>query len=106
MSGGQHRRAMVSARVDRTAARSWFGCRCWVSPPARHERQLLLTTVEAAFATASGIGVGDQVTLDGRPYDVVGVAVTAAMAPYPEVTCVASPGCVSGAAPEELCIYR
>jgi predicted lysophospholipase L1 biosynthesis ABC-type transport system permease subunit len=39
--------------------------------------------VEAAFANALDVRVGDPVTLDGRSFEVVGVAVTAAMPPYP-----------------------
>lgn len=37
--------------------------------------------VEATFADALGIGEGDPVTLNGRSFPVVGVAVTAAVAP-------------------------
>jgi len=44
--------------------------------------------VEAAFADALGVGAGDPITLDGRSFEVVGVAVTAAAAPYPELTCL------------------
>ena len=58
--------------------------------------------VEAAFAKALDVRVGDPVTLDGRSFDVVGVAVTAAMPPYPESSCWSPQGCVSGATPEEL----
>jgi ABC-type lipoprotein release transport system permease subunit len=58
--------------------------------------------VEAAFANALDVRVGDPVTLDGRSFDVVGVAVTAAMPPYPAASCFVPPGCVSGATPEEL----
>ena len=58
--------------------------------------------VEAAFANALDARVGDPVTLDGRSFDVVGVAVTAAMPPYPEASCIVPPGCASGATPEEL----
>jgi ABC-type lipoprotein release transport system permease subunit len=58
--------------------------------------------VEAAFANALDVRVGDPVTLDGRSFDVVGVAVTAAMPPYPAASCFVTPGCVSGATPEEL----
>jgi ABC-type lipoprotein release transport system permease subunit len=57
--------------------------------------------VEAAFADALGIGAGDSITLTGldresgepvasrnaRSYQVLGVAVTAAIPPYPEVPC-------------------
>ncbi|GAA0385534.1 hypothetical protein GCM10009530_40580 [Microbispora corallina] len=53
--------------------------------------------VEAAFATALGVRVGDPVTLDGRSFRVVGVAVTAAMAPYPGTSCLVAVGCMSGA---------
>jgi putative ABC transport system permease protein len=39
--------------------------------------------VERSFADALGVRVGEQVTLDGRPFRVTGIAVTAANAPYP-----------------------
>jgi ABC-type lipoprotein release transport system permease subunit len=58
--------------------------------------------VEAAFANALDVRVGDPVTLDGRSLEVVGVAVTAAMPPYPAASCIVPPGCVSGATPKEL----
>ncbi|GAA1297062.1 hypothetical protein Psi02_13810 [Planotetraspora silvatica] len=58
--------------------------------------------VEAAFADALDVRVGDPVTLDGRSFEVVGVAVTAAMPPYPGSSCIVSVGCASGATPEEL----
>jgi ABC-type lipoprotein release transport system permease subunit len=58
--------------------------------------------VEAAFASALDVRVGDPVTLDGRSFEVVGVAVTAAMPPYPAASCFVPQGCVSGATPEEL----
>jgi putative ABC transport system permease protein len=41
--------------------------------------------LERTFAEALGARVGDQVTLNGRPYTVVGIAVTAASAPYPNM---------------------
>jgi ABC-type lipoprotein release transport system permease subunit len=43
--------------------------------------------VEAAFADALGVGAGDQITLNGRSLRIVGVAVTAAAAPYPDTPC-------------------
>jgi len=58
--------------------------------------------VEAAFAGALGVRVGDPVTLDGRSFEIVGVAVTAAMPPYPAASCIVPPGCMSGAAPDDL----
>ncbi|WUH99895.1 ABC transporter permease [Spirillospora sp. NBC_00431] len=57
--------------------------------------------LEASFAKAFDVGVGDSVTLGGRPFKVVGVAVTAASAPYPATTCVVAPGCVNGAVPSD-----
>jgi ABC-type lipoprotein release transport system permease subunit len=58
--------------------------------------------VEAAFANALDVRVGDPVTLDGRSFEVVGVAVTAAMPPYPEASCMVPVGCISRATPEDL----
>jgi hypothetical protein len=45
--------------------------------------------IEAAFAAALGVETDDRVSLNGRSFRVVGVAVTAATAPYPEVSCFA-----------------
>jgi ABC-type lipoprotein release transport system permease subunit len=56
--------------------------------------------VEAAFANALDVRVGDPVTLDGRSFEVVGVAVTAAMPPYPTTSCLFP--CIVGAIPDEL----
>jgi ABC-type lipoprotein release transport system permease subunit len=39
--------------------------------------------IEAAFADALGVGTGDRITLNSRSFEVVGVAVTAAVPPYP-----------------------
>ncbi|MEV4395017.1 FtsX-like permease family protein [Nonomuraea sp. NPDC049607] len=47
----------------------------WVSPGG--------TVLERGFATALGVGVGDRVTIAGRSYPVVGIAVTAATSIYP-----------------------
>ncbi|HUA41613.1 MAG TPA: FtsX-like permease family protein [Streptosporangiaceae bacterium] len=41
--------------------------------------------LERTFAEAIDARVGDRVTVDGRPYTVVGIAVTAASAPYPNM---------------------
>ena len=41
--------------------------------------------LERTFAEALGANVGDRVTLDGHPYTVAGIAVTAASAPYPNM---------------------
>jgi putative ABC transport system permease protein len=50
--------------------------------------------LERTFAEALGAGVGDQVTLDGRPYQVVGIAVTAAGLPYPNMCYYPGGNCV------------
>jgi ABC-type lipoprotein release transport system permease subunit len=42
--------------------------------------------IEAAFADALGLSAGDQITLNGRSFQVVGVAVTAAAPPYPTMS--------------------
>jgi len=41
--------------------------------------------VERAFADALGVGVGDRIRLDGRPFRVVGLAVTAAVPVFSQV---------------------
>jgi ABC-type antimicrobial peptide transport system permease subunit len=51
--------------------------------------------LEAAFANALGVRVGDPAILDGRSFQVVGIAVTAAMPPYPQSSCILP--CVVGA---------
>jgi len=57
--------------------------------------------LEAAFANALEVRVGDPIALDGRSFEVVGVAVTAAMAPYPGASCIVAVGCVHGAVPDD-----
>ncbi|MGI5488876.1 FtsX-like permease family protein [Microtetraspora malaysiensis] len=57
--------------------------------------------LEAAFADSLDVGVSDSVTLGGRSFKVVGVAVTAAMPPYPGASCIVSAGCINGAIPED-----
>ena len=41
--------------------------------------------LERTFADALGVGAGDRVTLNDRPFRVAGIAVTAASLPYPNV---------------------
>ena len=57
--------------------------------------------LEAAFANAIGVRVGDTLTLEGRSFTVVGEAVTAAMAPYPGSSCLVEPGCLHGAVTDD-----
>src|SRR5262249_18049500 len=55
----------------------------------------------AAFANTLDVRTGDPVTLDGRSFKVVGVAVTAAMPPYPGGSCLVAVGCIRGAIPAD-----
>lgn len=57
--------------------------------------------LEAAFANSLDVGVGDSVTLAGESFTVAGVAVTAAMPPYPGASCLVRAGCVNGAIPTD-----
>jgi putative ABC transport system permease protein len=57
--------------------------------------------VEAAFADALDVGVGDEVTLDGRSFPVVGVATTAA-ASYTDVCFGTMCGPLFGREPADL----
>jgi putative ABC transport system permease protein len=57
--------------------------------------------VEAAFANALGLRVGDPVTVGGQSFTVVGEAVTAAMPPYPGSSCLVNRGCGRGLDPDE-----
>ncbi|MFF4772894.1 FtsX-like permease family protein [Microtetraspora fusca] len=57
--------------------------------------------LEAAFADSLDVGVGDSITLGSRSFNVVGVAVTAAMPPYPGASCIVSVGCINGAIPDD-----
>jgi putative ABC transport system permease protein len=41
--------------------------------------------LERTFATALNVSVGDRVTLNGKPFQVVGIAVTAALPTYPNI---------------------
>ena len=50
--------------------------------------------VERSFAQAGNIEVGQTITLNGRPFRVDGIAVTAAFSPYPQTGCLA--GCAFG----------
>jgi len=49
--------------------------------------------LERTFAAALGVGAGDQVTLNGRRFRVTGIAVTAAMPPYPNLCYSPGGGC-------------
>ena len=57
----------------------------WVQPDG--------VVVEAGFAGALGLHVGDRVNLGGTNFDVVGVAVSAAVPAYPNA-CAQGEGCI------------
>jgi ABC-type lipoprotein release transport system permease subunit len=50
--------------------------------------------LERTFAEALGVSVGDRVTLNGRAFRVVGIAVTAAGLPYPNLCYYPGGGCI------------
>jgi putative ABC transport system permease protein len=58
----------------------------WVRPSG--------VVIERTFAEALGVGVGDRVTLNGRPFTVAGIGVTTASPPYPNLCYYLGGGCV------------
>jgi putative ABC transport system permease protein len=52
--------------------------------------------LERTFAAGLGVGAGDRITLNGRPFTVAGIAVTAASAPYPNLCYYSGGGCRAG----------
>ena len=52
--------------------------------------------LERAFAAGLGVGAGDRITLNGQPFTVTGIAVTAASAPYPDLCYWSGGGCRAG----------
>src|SRR5438876_327739 len=52
--------------------------------------------LERTFAAGLGVGAGDRITLNGRPFTVTGIAVTAASAPYPDLCYYSAGGCRAG----------
>jgi putative ABC transport system permease protein len=52
--------------------------------------------LERTFAAGLGVGVSDRITLNGRPYTVAGIAVTAAHPPYPNLCYYGGGGCLAG----------
>ena len=55
--------------------------------------------IERTFAESLGVGVGDSITVNGRAFTVAGMAVTAAVPPYPNVCYV---GCMIDGPPANL----
>jgi putative ABC transport system permease protein len=86
-AGGYTTPAMVEGR-DATPAvvdRPLLTAGGWVRPGA--------VVLERSFADALGVGLGSSVTLNGRHFSVAGIALSAAVPPYPGLCAI---GCVSG----------
>jgi putative ABC transport system permease protein len=85
--GGYLTVAMVEGRDGPPPAvdRPLLTAGSWVRPSA--------VVLERSFAAALGVGVGNHITLNGRSFLVSGIAVSAALPPYPGI-CVA--GCWEG----------
>ena len=60
----------------------------WVQPGG--------VVLERTFAEALGVHAGDRITLNGLPFRVAGIAVTAAFAPYPDLCLDGAGGCWAG----------
>jgi hypothetical protein len=91
--GGYVAAAMIEGRQETPAAvdRPALTAGTWVRPGA--------VVLERSFAAALGVGVGNKVTLNGRWFLVSGIAVSAAVPPYPGVCllgCMIGPGVPDG----------
>jgi putative ABC transport system permease protein len=77
--GGYDAVAMVEGRGEAPSAtdRPLLTAGTWVRPGA--------VVLERSFAAALGVGVGNRITLNGRWFLVSGIAVSAAVPPYPGV---------------------
>jgi hypothetical protein len=75
-------RALTQASLDQPKVTAGT----WVRPGG--------VVLERTFAEALGVSVGDRVTLDGRAFRVVGIAVTAAGLPYPNLCYYPGGGCI------------
>ncbi len=86
-AGGYAAPAMIEGRTAMLSAvdRPQLTVGTWVRPGG--------VVLERAFAGALRVGVGGAVTLNGRTFQVAGIAVTAAVPPYPGLCTV---GCMSG----------
>ena len=76
-------RDQAPARVDQPKLTAGT----WVRPGG--------VVIERTFAEALGASVGDRLTLNGQPFTVAGIAVTAANPPYPNLCYVGGGGCYS-----------
>jgi putative ABC transport system permease protein len=86
-AGGYTTPAMVEGRDETPAVvdRPLLAAGSWVRPGA--------VVLERSFAAALGVRAGGQVTLNDRHFTVAGIAVSAALPPYPGICSV---GCMNG----------
>jgi putative ABC transport system permease protein len=89
---GPYPYTQTNVRANGITARAWAQGRDTTAAPVDQPKLTEGSWVrnggavlEASFADALGIGAGDSITMDGRSFRVVGVAVTAASGPYPKV---------------------
>ncbi|WP_129842125.1 ABC transporter permease [Streptomyces sp. RFCAC02] len=85
-AGGWSATTSVEGREDEPAAvdRPLVTSGTWVSPGG--------AVLERGFAQALGVGVGDEVTISGRAYPIVGLAISAATPVYPLSDWAQGPG--------------
>ena len=83
-------RDQAPARVDQPKLTAGT----WVRPGG--------VVLERTFAEALGAGVGDRLTLNGRPFTVAGIAVTAANPPYPNLCYFSAGGCYGNGSPTSI----
>jgi putative ABC transport system permease protein len=88
-AGGYTAGAMFEGRTEAPSAtdRPALTAGTWVRPGA--------VVLERSFAAALGVGVGNKIVLNGRWFLVSGIAVSAAVPPYPGVCllgCMIGPG--------------
>jgi ABC-type lipoprotein release transport system permease subunit len=78
-AGGHRAGALVERRDQATASvdQPDLTQGSWIRPGA--------AVIERAFADALGVHAGDRITLNGRSFLISGIAVTAAIPPYPEI---------------------
>jgi hypothetical protein len=91
--GGYAAAAMVEGRPEAPSAvdRPVLTAGTWVRPGT--------VVLERSFAAALGVGVGNTITLNERSFLVSGIAVSAAVPPYPGVCllgCMIGPGMPNG----------
>jgi putative ABC transport system permease protein len=78
-AGGRTAGAQTEGRTEAPAAvdQPKLTAGTWIRPGG--------VVIERTFAEALGVGVGSRITLNGQSFTVAGIAVSAAVAPYPNI---------------------